>query len=49
MPEFILCGSCCHDHDALNDPTGCCETHGPFMYFCADCATPTPDENGDNR
>ena len=34
---YVICGSCCHEHDAPNGPTGCCPEHGPFMYFCRDC------------
>lgn len=34
----ILCGNTCgHDHDGVNGPTGCCEDHGPFLYYCGEC------------
>lgn len=37
-PEMILCGnSCGHNHDSPNGPTGCCDSHGPYMYFCGEC------------
>lgn len=40
MPaSVIICGSTCgHNHDSLNGPTGCCATHGPYMYFCYKCS-----------
>lgn len=38
MGTVILCGSTCkHNHDSINGPTGCCPTHGPYMYYCNDC------------
>ena len=55
MSEFILCGNRCgHNHESLNGPTGCCDEHGPYMYFCGEChdrATPTPrtPESADER
>ncbi len=36
--RLILCGSTCdHRHDGVNGPSGCCEEHGPYLYYCSDC------------
>lgn len=36
--RVVLCGNGCgHNHDSPNGPTGCCDKHGPYMYFCGDC------------
>ena len=36
--QVVLCGNGCgHNHDSPNGPTGCCDKHGPYMYFCGDC------------
>lgn len=36
--RVVICGSTCgHRHDSPNGPSGCCDKHGPYLYFCRDC------------
>lgn len=36
--RIIRCGpKCKHDHAGVNGPSGCCDEHGPYLYFCPDC------------
>ena len=37
--RVILCGgsTCKHRHESLNGPTGCCPTHGAYLYYCSEC------------
>lgn len=38
MSSVILCcAQCGHDHNSSNGPSGCCDRHGPYLYFCGDC------------
>lgn len=44
--EVYICGPHCqHPHNALNGPSGCCEEHGPYLYFCPDCHAKWEREN----
>ncbi len=36
--HIVLCGNGCgHNHESANGPTGCCDEHGAYMYFCGAC------------
>lgn len=38
MSAAILCGNGCgHDHNSPNGPSGCCDRHGAYLYYCPDC------------